>query len=349
MHGTQVNSPRRCSLDVVTPCFNEVEGIQEFYAELAKELRKANVDFRVLMVDDGSSDGTLEKLMLLERRERHVRVLSLSRNFGHQIALTAGLDRADADAVVLMDSDLQHPPAVIHKLLEQWKNGFDIVLAAREETVGASWFKRTSSKLFYRFFNRLTGVELVPGAADFCLLSRRAHQALNKMPERHRFLRGMIAWIGFPRTFVPYVASERFAGESKYTCRAMFRFASDALFSFSPEPMRYAMRGGLLIGGAGCLYFFYIIARAFWYGDLVPGWASVVCVLLILGGVQLTFFGVMGEYLARVFEETKGRPLFFLKYETKQRPTEDRAVQVSLTNGIGECEKLVEENFATRN
>jgi dolichol-phosphate mannosyltransferase len=307
----------RPTLTVVAPCFNEAAGIDTFYRQVRDVLDgMPRLSGRIVFVDDGSTDATLEKLNAIAARDPAVEVYSLSRNFGHQVALSAGLDVARGDAVVMMDSDLQHPPSLIPELVRRWQSGFDVVSAVRNTTSGASLLKRATAAAFYWLINRLSDVEIVPGAADFCLLSRRAQEALVAMPEHHRFLRGMVSWIGFPRARVPFDAPERTAGTSKYTLLKMMGFAIDALLSFSAAPMRVASRMGTLLVLPGLAYLVYVVYRYFMVGDTVPGWGSTVSVLLIVGGTQLVFIGLIGEYLSRIFEETKHRPLYVLK----QRP-----------------------------
>ncbi len=264
-------------------------------------------------MDDGSEDATLHKLNAIAAADDRVTILSLSRNFGHQAALTAGIDHACGDAVVLMDSDLQHPPELIPEMVSLWQQGNDIVSAIRERTLGASAFKNATMRLFYAIFNASSETRIVPGAADFCLLSARVCEVLRSMPERHRFLRGMVSWVGFRRAFVRYTAPERDAGISKFTFGRMLRLATDAVFSFSATPLRLATRMGVVIVLLAAAYLLYILFRYFAYRDTVVGWGSLVSVILILGGVQLLFIGLIGEYLARVFEEVKGRPLYLLK------------------------------------
>ena len=216
-------------------------------------------------------------------------------------------------AVVMMDADLQHPPALIPRMIALWRSGYDVVSAVREETEGSTWFKRATANAFYRLINRIGEMSVVPGAADFCLLSARAHAAVCAMPERHRFLRGMVSWIGFERTYVPFQAPRRPAGESKYTTVKMIGLALDALFSFSAAPMRMATRLGLALLVPGTIYFVYILARYVFMDDFVRGWGSLIGTLMIIGGTQLIFLGIIGEYLARIFEESKRRPLYFFK------------------------------------
>ncbi|MBI2823293.1 MAG: glycosyltransferase family 2 protein [Planctomycetia bacterium] len=284
----------------------------------------ADCQSEIVLVDDGSSDATPRVLEELSREDPAVRVISLSRNFGHQIALTAGLDAADGDAVIMMDADLQHPPSLIPDLVARWQAGADIVSAVRQSTRGASWWKTATSGIFYRLINLLSDTYVVPGVADFCLLSRRAHQALLAVRERQRFLRGIVSWIGYNRTFVPFEAPPRFAGRSSYGLAKMFRLAMAAVISFSSAPLRMATRVGLLVSAAGFAYLIYILTAWLFFKRIEPGWTSTISVILILGGVQLTFTGLLGEYLAVVYEEAKQRPLYLLKEPSpKQTRSED--------------------------
>jgi dolichol-phosphate mannosyltransferase len=307
------NPPSRPVLCVVSPCFNEADGIRAFHAALRTVLRSLDgLDHRIVLVDDGSSDGTLDVLDQIAREDDRVGVYALSRNFGHQVALTAGLDVAEGDAVVWMDSDLQHPPDLIPAMVERWRAGADVVSAVRRHTEGVSVLKRLSAAAFYGLLNSVSDTPITPGAADFVLLSSRACAALRRMPERHRFLRGMVSWIGFRREFVAYHAPARRAGASHYTLRRMGQLASDALFSFSTAPVRLATRMGLAVVACGLLYLAWILYTVFARPDaIVQGWTSIIIVALILGGVQILFIGLIGEYIARIFEETKHRPLYF--------------------------------------
>ena len=300
-------------LTIVVPCYNEAEVVEQFCAELTGVLERLDLAWGVCFVDDGSTDTTLERLNRLAAADQRLRVYSLSRNFGHQIALSAGLDVTIGSAVVMMDADLQHPPGLIPEMIALWHRGFDVVSAVRQETEGAGWFKNATAKTFYWLINRFGETTIVPGAADFCLLSARAHKAVCAMPERHRFLRGMVSWIGFNRAYVPFQAPRRPAGESKYTTFKMLSLAIDALFSFSAAPMRMATRLGLALLVPGALYFVYIVVRYVALDDFVRGWGSLIGTLMIIGGIQLIFIGMVGEYLARIFEESKRRPLYFFK------------------------------------
>lgn len=303
-------------ISVVSPCFNEADVIHLFYEEVRRVLDGLpEYDFEIVLVDDGSTDRTLEALNRIAEGDRRVRVASFSRNFGHQIALTAGLDFATGDAVIMMDSDLQHPPSLIPELIRRWREGYDIVSAVREDTEGVSIFKKASSRTFYWLINALSAVHIPEGAADFGLVSRRVARELRGMRERHRFLRGMISWSGFSRVLVPYRASARAAGESKYTLLKMVGLALDAIVSFSTAPIRLATRVGFVITALGFVYLAWNLIKAFATRQMAPGWASLIAVTMMMGGSQLIFIGLIGQYLARVFEELKGRPMYILKQE----------------------------------
>jgi dolichol-phosphate mannosyltransferase len=308
-------SDNHAVLNVVVPCYNEAEGIRTFKAELTRVLDRLDLPWLIVFVDDGSADATLDELNALSAADRRVRVYSLSRNFGHQIALSAGLDVTGDSLVLLMDADMQHPPDVIPRLIAEWRNGADVVSTVRERTEDAGWIKRTTASVFYWLINRMTDTPIIPSAADFCLLSPRAHRALCSMPERHRFLRGMISWIGFRRALVPFHAPKRHAGQSKYSTFKMIVLALDAIFSFSAAPMRLATRLGFAFAIPGAIYFLYILSRYFVTNDFVRGWGSLIGAVLIIGGIQLIFIGITGEYLARIFEESKRRPLYFFKQQ----------------------------------
>jgi dolichol-phosphate mannosyltransferase len=306
------------TLDIIVPCFQEELGIERFHAALVAVMDSLSaIHWKVLYIDDGSTDGTLQTLNGLASRDSRINIYSFSRNFGHQVALSAGLSESTADASIIMDGDLQHPPEVIPLFWERYLTGYDIVSAVRETTEGVSWFKRHASSLFYSIINRLSDTRIEPGVADFCLLSRRAREALTQMPEQHRFLRGMIAWTGFSRTFVEFTAPARLSGVSKYTLWRMMRLALDAVFSFSTRPIRIILKIGLLMGVLGFIYLGSQIMRYLVYGDAVRGWPSLMALVCVIGGLQLFAIAVSGEYIARIFEECKRRPHYFFK----QTPT----------------------------
>jgi len=302
-------------LCVVVPCFDEEQAIGHTYEELKRVLGGLS-DYRHLIyfVDDGSRDGTLARLEALAQRDRCVRVLALSRNFGHQVAITAGLDHVPArtDAVVVMDADLENPPALIPQLLAELERGHDVVLGVRgaERSVGLS--KRLASRAFYWLFNQLSDVPIEPGAPEFFLLSRRAREALARMPEQRRFLRGMVAWLGFSRSLVLYDPPARVRGHSKYTVSRMVRFAADAIFSFSFAPVRLMVALGLALACIGLGVLLAALCCLPW-SDSLGAFAALGGLITAIGGVQLSALGVLGGYVARSFEASRGRPLYFVK------------------------------------
>jgi dolichol-phosphate mannosyltransferase len=305
---------RRALLSVVVPCYNESEVIGIFYRALKPVLQSLEgLDHEIIFVDDGSADDTLAYLNRFMTDDACVRVASLSRNFGHQIALTAGMDSAAGDAIVMMDSDMQHPPSLIPALVQKWREGFDVVSATRQQTAGASVFKAGSSRAFYRVLNALSTTKVPPGAADFCLLSRRVCDSIRAMPERHRFLRGLVSWAGYPRALLPYIAPERAAGTTKYGLVKMVTLALDAVFSFSGEPLRIALRAGVMFSVGGFAYLLWTLGYGYLINGLEPGYPSVVGLVVLFGGFQMIFIGLIGQYLSRVFEEVKGRPIYLLK------------------------------------
>lgn len=305
---------KKTTVSLVVPCFNEAEVIGLFHTELTRVIDSIDdYDFEICYVDDGSQDGTIGKLTTLAERDQRVQVLALSRNFGHQAALMAGLENVTGDAVITLDSDLQHPPSFIPQLLKSWSKGFDIVSMVRETTDGASLFKRISSQLFYRLLNTISDTKVVPGASDFMLLSRQAKEALTALPDRHLFIRGMISWIGFPRSFIHYTAPPRAAGKSKYGLAKMITLSLNGIFSLSIKPITLAIRFGMAIILLSGAYFAYIAGRYLLFGDLVPGWASIATLVMFFSGVHLCFIGLIGQYLGRVFEQVKNRPRYYLK------------------------------------
>ena len=303
-------------ISIVLPAHNEAPVLVELFTRLEAVLESLDHDFEVICVDDGSTDRTWEILARKAQTDCRYRCLRLSRNFGHQIALTAGLWATKGDAVVTLDADLQHPPEVIGELLSKAGEGFEVVTAVRRLEDAEGWFKVTSARFFYRLLNRLTALDLPDGGADFRYMSRTVVDALLQMPERHRFLRGMARWAGYRQAMITYERAARPAGESKYTIRNMFRFAMDAIVSFSAVPLRIASVLGLVVSMLGGLYALYVIGVNLFTDDTVPGWTSVVVAVLVLGGVQLACIGIIGQYLGRVYEEVKGRPLFILWEDT---------------------------------
>ena len=297
-------------LSVVTPMHNEEGNARALYERVVAAL--GDTPFELIVTDDGSRDGTPAILEELAAADERVKVLSLSRNFGHQAALTAGLDHATGDAVVMMDSDLQDPPEVIPQLLARWREGSDVVYAVRESREGESRFKLLTARWFYRGFKRLAQIEVPLDAGDFRLMDRRALDALLAMPERNRFLRGMTAWVGFEQTAVTYDRAARGAGSTKYTLGRMLRFSADATTSFSHVPLQLATILGFVISILALLAIpLVVVARI--SGEFVPGISSTLVVVLLLGGIQLITVGIIGEYVGRIYDEVKNRPLYVVR------------------------------------
>ncbi len=315
------------SLSVIVPCCNEQAVIAASHARLCGALDSvSDLDWEILYVDDGSADGTLDELREIQAADGRVRVLSLSRNFGHQIAVSAGLAAASGAAVVLIDADLQDPPELIPQMLARWREGVDVVYGEREARAGETRFKRWSASLFYRLLNRLSNTPIPVDTGDFRLMDRRVVDAVLAMPERDRFLRGMVAWTGFRQEPLRYQRAARAAGKSKYPLRRMLRFAADGLLSFSLVPLRLAVYLGLLASGLALLGIGYALALRLFTEVWVPGWTLLFIAVLFLGGVQLLFLGVIGEYLGRVYWEVKRRPLYLIKERLGfDAPPEDAA------------------------
>lgn len=309
-------SASRPRLSVVCPAYQEEEVLPIFHAELSRALAPLAAEFstEIVYVDDGSTDGTLLALRRLAAADRRVRYLSFSRNFGHQAAVTAGLEHASGDIVVSLDTDLQHPPALIPVLIDEWRKGHDLVLTEREYPPATGWFKRVSSAWFYRVMGRLSTVPVKPAASDFRLMSRPAVDALLRMRESHRFLRGMVGWLGFKVASVPFRAAERAAGHSRFTFRSLMRLASDGLLSFSSTPLRLPLYAGMALLALAALHALVVPACALLGADVGPWVIQMTAGLTLwLNGLVLTSVGVLGEYLGRVYEQVKQRPLYVLK------------------------------------
>jgi dolichol-phosphate mannosyltransferase len=301
-------SPKLLSL--VLPIYNEEEVIPLMLARLDEAIPKLGVPVEVILVNDGSSDRGVDLLLNRAREDGRFRVISLARNFGHQIAATAGLDHANGDAVVLMDADLQDPPEVIADMLREYRRGYDVVYARRIERQGDGLFKRWTAWMFYRVMRRLVHRDLPADVGDFRLVSRTCLDALNSMRELHRFLRGMITWVGFPQTAVEFTRLRRAAGKTKYPVRKMMLFAWNAVVSFSPLPLRMSFATGFGLTGVGLLYGLYATLRVVTGKYVVPGWTSVIVLLCLVGGGIMISLGILGEYVGRLFEEIKTRPLY---------------------------------------
>jgi glycosyltransferase involved in cell wall biosynthesis len=297
-------------LSVVAPVYQEEATIDRFCAAVSEAL--AGVPYELLLVDDGSTDQTAAKLQRLAAADHRIKLILLSRNFGHQAALTAGLDHASGNVAVTLDSDLQDPPSLIPKLLERWRAGSDVVYAVRRVRAGESRFKLRTARLFYRLFRSLSSVELEPNSGDFRLLDRRALDALLSMGERSRFLRGMSIWVGFTQDSVAYDRDARYAGETKFTLGRMIRFSLDAIASFSYRPLQLATALGFVISGVTFVAIPVVIVLKL-TGNYLHGFSTVEITMLLLGGIQLITIGMIGEYVGRIFDEVKGRPLYLVR------------------------------------
>jgi polyisoprenyl-phosphate glycosyltransferase len=297
-------------LSVVAPACNEEETLEQFHSRLSAAL--SGIEFELLIVDDGSNDDTPAILDRLEAEDPRVRVVTLSRNFGHQAALTAGLDHATGDVVLMIDADLQDPPELIPEMLEAWRRGSEVVYAVRRTRSDDPRLKGWASRWFYRLFERATAIDLGGSSGDFRLVGGPALAALRSMRERSRFLRGMSMWVGFTRTAIPYDRDPRFAGESKYTLRRLMRLSMDALTSFSHVPLQLATLMGFIFSALAFLAIPVAIGLKI-AGQFVPGITTVLLAVLLLGGIQLITVGIIGEYLGRVYEEVKGRPLYVVR------------------------------------
>ncbi len=314
------------TLSIVAPAFNEMETLREFHRRLAAVLDAIPAVCEVVYVNDGSSDATIAIMNALRAEDSRVAIVDLSRNFGKEIAMTAGLDHARGDAIIVIDTDLQDPPELIPQLIEEWRNGYDVVYAKRTVREGESALKKTTAALFYRIIQRVSRVRIPEDTGDFRLLSRRAVDALVQLREQHRFMKGLFSWIGFPQKAVLYRRDPRFAGAGKFNYWRLWNFALEGITSFTITPLKVATYVGVVVALFSFLAAALIVYKTLAFGDPVPGYPSLMVVILFLGGLQLLFIGVMGEYLGRLFNESKRRPLYFLNaYEPAKTPGADQS------------------------
>lgn len=306
------------TLSVIVPAYNEAEVLDELHRRLAAVIDGLGVTAEVIYVNDGSRDATLDILYRLRTADPRVAVLNLSRNFGKEIAMTAGLDHSRGEATVIIDADLQDPPELIPELMARWGQGYDVVYATRLSRDGESFLKKLSARYFYRVVGGMSPIEIPKDTGDFRLLSRRAVDALCRLREQHRFMKGLFAWIGYRQTAVTYHRDRRSAGATKWNYHKLWGFAIEGITSFSTAPLKVASYVGLVTAMTAFIYASWIIYKTLRYGDPVAGYPSLMVAVLFLGGVQLAAIGVLGEYLGRMFNETKGRPLYLV--ETYERP-----------------------------
>ena len=297
---------------IIAPIYNELENIPELYPRMREVMDRSGEAWELILVDDGSTDGSTTLIRKLAENDARVRPVIFARNFGHQIAVTAGVDFARGDAVIIIDADLQDPPEVVLELIKKWREGYDVVYAVREERQGESWFKKTTASLFYRLIYRITDVEIPMDTGDFRLMDRKVVDVMKHMREKHRFLRGMSAWVGFKQVGVSYKRQPRFAGETKYPLSKMIKLAINAVTSFSYFPLQLATYMGFIAAGLSVLAIPIIVVLRLTTGTALFGQATTLIVVLFLGGLQLISLGVIGEYIGRVYDEAKGRPLYIV-------------------------------------
>ena len=300
-------------ISFVVPVFNEEENIHEFHRRLTQVMAPLPYDYEILFIDDGSKDRTSQLIRELAEKDPHVQGYVSARNFGHQLALTCGLDQSTGDAVISMDGDLQHPPEMVPELLKKWEEGYEIVQTVRKATEDATWFKNITSRLYYKLINSMSEVRVTPGGSDFRLMDRKAVDALNRFRERARFIRGMVNNLGFRYTTLEFVAPPRFAGHSKFSLRKMLRFALDGITAFSRVPLRLALYVGCIAGLGSILLIGHVIYVKYIIQDAVPGWTTLAAAEFFLGGVELIGIGIVGEYVGRIFDEVKQRPLYIIR------------------------------------
>lgn len=297
---------------IIAPIYNELETIPELYPRIRDVMEQTGELWELILVDDGSSDGSTDVIRTLAENDKHVRPIIFARNFGHQIAVSAGIDYSRGDAVVIIDADLQDPPEVILDLIEKWREGYEVVYAVRSEREGESWFKKTTASLFYRTIHSITSVDIPLDTGDFRLMDKKVVDVMKQMREKHRFLRGMSAWIGFKQIGVHYKRKPRFAGESKYPLKKMIQFALNAITSFSYLPLQLATYIGFVAAGLSVLAIPVVALLRIITGTALLGQATTLIIVLFLGGVQLISLGIIGEYIGRIYDEAKDRPLYIV-------------------------------------
>lgn len=300
-------------LTIVIPVYNEADNLHQLYLRLQKVLPQLGLDYEIIAVDDGSNDKSLDVLEDLRRLDEHLKIIALSRNFGHQAALTAGMDYASGRACITLDADLQHPPEIIPALVQKWKEGYDVVYTIRNQTEKGGLFKKASSTLFYKFINVVGKIDMPANSADFRLVDRKVLNELITLRERSRFIRGLVSWVGFKQIGIDYTAAARFSGQSKYSIRQMMLLALAGIFSFSSFPLYLAAYFGLAAAALSFIYAVYVVYMRLFAEQVVSGWSSITFAILFLGGIQLIFIGIIGAYLGRLYDEVKQRPLYIVE------------------------------------
>lgn len=303
----------KITCSVVVPVYNEEDVIKETYRRLKEIMASMNEPYEILFVNDGSRDKTADMLEEICAMDQRAKFIEFSRNFGHQPAITAGMDFACGDAVVVIDADLQDPPELIPRMIEKWREGYDVVYGRRLKRKGETIFKRTTSKLFYRFLKCMTDFDIPVDTGDFRLIDRRVCDALKQVGERNRYIRGLISWLGFKQIGIEYTREKRFAGKTKYPLKKMVKFAFDAITSFSYKPLKLSSYMGMLLSFFSFVYLIVVICQKLFTARTVPGWASTLAASLFFNGIVLVLLGVIGEYIGRIYDEVKGRPLYVIR------------------------------------
>ncbi|WP_425464909.1 glycosyltransferase family 2 protein [Paenibacillus dokdonensis] len=312
---------------VVIPVYNEEEVIHETYGRLKNVMDSTGASYELLFVNDGSRDRTAELILGIGEKDPSVTLIQFSRNFGHQVAITAGMDYAKGEAVIVIDADLQDPPELMLEMIAKWKEGYDVVYAKRSERKGESLFKRQTASIFYRVLKRMTEIDIPLDTGDFRLLDRKVCDEMKRLPEKNRYVRGLVSWVGFRQTAVEYVRDERYAGESKYPLKKMLKLSMDGMTSFSSKPLKAAGIMGILIAAAGFIYLLVVLIEK-WFTDVtVPGWSSLIALQILFSGCILMFLGVIGEYLGRIYDEVKQRPLYIVSAVYSKKPEDQQVLR----------------------
>ncbi|MEN6313044.1 MAG: glycosyltransferase family 2 protein [Clostridiaceae bacterium] len=298
---------------IVIPAYNEELVVQETYKRLKTVMDSINEPYELIFVNDGSKDNTAAIIRKLCETDERVKLVDFSRNFGHQLASTAGMDYSSGDTIVLIDADLQDPPELIPEMIRKWREGYEVVYGVRIKRIGETFFKKLTAKLFYRFMKSMTEVDMPLDTGDFRLIDRKVCNALKAANEKNRYIRGLISWLGFKQIGIEYVRDKRFAGETKYPLKKMIKFAFDGITSFSYKPLRLATYFGTVISGLSFLYLLVVLFQRLFTDDTVAGWASILAVSLFFNGIILIILGIIGEYIGRIYDEVKGRPLYIVR------------------------------------
>ena len=300
-------------ISVVVPMYFEEEVAQECYNRLKSVMLQNDINYEFVFVNDGSTDRTMEILSEIAANDYRTKIVNFARNFGHQVAVTAGIAAAKGDAIVIIDADLQDPPEVIPELIAKWEEGYEVVYAKRKQRKGETWFKLLTAKYFYKFLNYMSDIDIPKDTGDFRIIDRKVADVFNQMTERNRFIRGMMSWVGFRQTYVEYQRDERFAGETKYPLKKMIKFASDGIIAFSTKPLRIVMTLGLLSVLISIIVLLYTITVKIIGTGTQTGWASIMVAITFFSGIQLLGLGIVGQYIARIYDESKNRPIYIVK------------------------------------